>query len=93
MVRGQCTMPRGQPRRDHADHHDVFFTDVRDDQLLVFRGGVFRNTWFQTYLEVFSLVLGVVGLSLMSGTHVRDFLVIFFGSLGLRVCCWNLCAL
>ena len=35
-----------------------------------------------TDVEVFSLVLGVVRLLFVSGTHVRYFLVVFSGSIG-----------
>ena len=80
-----------EPGRDHADHHDVLPPDVCDDKLLMFRGGVSGNTWFQTYLEVFSLVLGVVRLLTMSRTDVRDLVAVFIGSLGLWVCSRYLC--
>ena len=83
MVRGQCTMPRGQLGRHHANNHDVLFTDVRDDKCLMLRRRVSGHAGLPTDVAVFSLVLGVVRLSFVFGTHVRDILALFISSFGL----------
>ena len=50
MVRGWRTMLRGQPRRDHPNHHDVLFTDVATINVSCFAVAFlgtpgFRPTW------------------------------------------------
>ena len=84
-------MPRGQLGRDHPNHHDVLFTDVRDDKCLLLRRRVSGDAGLPTDVEVFSLVLGVVRLSFVFGTHVRDLVAVFSRCVGLwfwgRVLC------
>ena len=67
MVRRFRPMLGRKPRRDHPNHHDVLFTDVRDDKCLLLRRRVSGDAGLPTDVEVFSLVLGVVGLSLCLG--------------------------
>ena len=82
MVRRFRPMLGRKPRRDHADHHDVFFTDVRDDQCLMLCRRVSGDAGLPTDVEVFSLVLGSIRLSFVSGTHVRDLVAVFTSSIG-----------
>ena len=82
MVRRFRPMLGRKPRRDHPNHHDVLFTDVRDDKCLLLRRRVSGDSWLPADVAVFSLVLGVAGLLTVSGTHVRYFLVVFLGSIG-----------
>ena len=85
MVRRFRPMLGRKPRRDHADHHDVLFTDVRDDKCLMLRRRVSGHAGLPTDVEVFSLVLGVAGLLTVSGTHVRDLVAVFSRCVGFWV--------
>ena len=85
-------MPRREPRRDHPNNHDVLFTDVRYDKCLMFCRRVSGDSWVPTDVAVFSLVLGVVRLSFVFGTHVRHILALFIGSIGLWRRRWILCS-
>ena len=93
MVRRFRPMLGRKPRRDHADHHDVFFTDVRDDQCLMLCRRVSGDAGLPTDVAVFSLVVSIARLSFVFGTHVRDLVAVFTSSIGLWLRCWYLCAI
>ena len=93
MVRRFRPMLGRKPRRDHPNHHDVLFTDVRDDKCLLLRRRVPGHAGLPTDVAVFSLVLGVARLSFVFGTDVRYFLALFISSFGLWLRCWYLCAI